>query len=555
MSKFPHVQIEHLLVRYRTGPDTAHTAVDGVSVNIRRGETIGIVGESGCGKSTLARTLLGYTRPGAWVAGGHVKIDGANIFDFAPSSLRNFRGRSAAMVPQNPLSSLTPHVTLGQHLTELIAFYGKARGREVRERALDLMAAMGLPEPKALFDRYPHEISGGQRQRVVIAAALVAEPPLVVLDEPTTALDKTVETQVLDLVAGLQRQHGTTLVYVSHDLNVVRRMCRRVLVMHAGKVLEDGAIDDVFSSPRTEYARNLVAAIPRLEATRPLVSAARGRQPRLVVEDLDFSYGRKRGGLAKMLFGAGKRPPLTLTGIDLSLAPGQTVGIVGESGSGKSTLAALVAGLYAGNSGRITLDGTLLSGRAAGRDPDLRRRVQLIFQDPLSSLNPRHTVESLISRPLHIYRNMTRAQARDRCVELLAELDLPTDILSRMPRQLSGGQQQRIAIARAFAAEPDLVLCDEITSALDVTVQAQVLKLMKRLQQERGTSYLFISHDLPVVAQMSDRIMVLERGQIRDYATTTTILTGQTSDYTRRLLGAFDANRTHSTQRTIEHVA
>ncbi len=553
MSNPPHVQIEDLQVRYRTGPDTHHTAIDNVSMTIGRGETVGIVGESGCGKSTLARTLLGYTRPGAWVAAGRVRIDGASIFEFAPDSLRRFRGRTAAMVPQNPLSSLTPHLTVGAHLTELIALYGKASGARARARALELMAEMGLPQPETLFNRYPHELSGGQRQRVVIAAALVAEPPLMVLDEPTTALDKTVEAQVLDLVAGLQRRHGTTLIYVSHDLNVVRRMCKRVLVMHSGKILEDGDIEEVFHRPATEYSRSLVAAIPKLAATRPPLTSA-AAIPRLVVENLSFRYGRKPGRLGRLLGRRSDLPP-TLDRIDLAIAPGQTLGIVGESGSGKSTLAALIAGLLSGSEGKMTLDGLALAGPAARRDPNLRRKVQLIFQDPLSSLNPRQSVGDLIARPLQMYRGMTRAQARDRSVELLADLDLPASILQRMPRQLSGGQQQRVAIARAFAAEPELVLCDEITSALDVTVQAQVLALMQRLQRERGTSYLFISHDLPVVAQMSDRIMVLERGEVRDHAPTAAILEGPTSAYTRRLLGAFDANQTASTKRMIEHVA
>jgi peptide/nickel transport system ATP-binding protein len=553
MGNLPHVQIEHLVVRYRTGPDSHHTAIDNLSVSIGRGETVGIVGESGCGKSTLARTLLGYTRPGAWVAGGEVRIDGASIFAFSPDSLRRFRGRTAAMVPQNPLSSLTPHMTVGAQLTELIALHGKASGAGVRARALELMAEMGLPQPAALFNRYPHEISGGQRQRVVIAAALVAEPPLVVLDEPTTALDKTVEAQVLDLVADLQRRRGTTLIYVSHDLNVVRRMCKRVLVMHSGRVLEDGNIEDVFHRPAAEYSRSLVAAIPRLAATRPPIASATVR-PRLHVENLSFRYGRKPGPLGRLLGRQSELPP-TLDRIDLAIAPGQTLGIVGESGSGKSTLAALIAGLLSGNDGTISLDGAPLRGAAAARDPNLRRKVQLIFQDPLSSLNPRHSVGELIARPLQMYRGMTRAQARDRSVELLADLELPASILPRMPRQLSGGQQQRVAIARAFAAEPELVLCDEITSALDVTVQAQVLQLMQRLQRENGTSYLFISHDLPVVAQMSDRIMVLERGQVRDHADTASILAGATSAYTKRLIGAFSANQNLSSIRTIEHVA
>lgn len=557
MNKHPHVVIDQLTVKYRTGPDTAHTTIDNVCVTIGRGETVGIVGESGCGKSTLARTLLGYTRPGAWVAGGRILVGGADIFSFAPDSLRNFRGRSAAMVPQNPLSSLTPHRTIGAHLVELIAHYGKAKGTAAAKRhALELMASMGLPDPNRLFDRYPHEISGGQRQRVVIAAALVTEPPLVVLDEPTTALDKTVETQVLDLVARLQRQHGTTLVYVSHDLNVVRRMCRRVLVMHSGKVLEDGNIDDVFHAPKTEYARTLIAAIPRLEARRASPALPDSGQAKLSVSGLKFRYGGLKPRLVDRLFGNRSTPAPTLDQISLSIAPGQTLGVVGESGSGKSTLAAIIAGLVTGNEGQIRLDGTPLSGSATRRDAQLRRGVQLIFQDPLSSLNPRHSVEDLIARPLQIYHGLTRAQTRDRVVSLLDELDLPATILNRMPRQLSGGQQQRVAIARAFAAEPELILCDEITSALDVTVQAQVLDLMQRLQRERGTSYLFISHDLPVVAQMSDHIMVLERGQIRDYADTAKVLSGQSSDYTRRLLSAFGPSKaTSSLNRTIHHVA
>lgn len=554
MTSNPHIRIDQLTVKYRTGPDSAHTAIDNVSIDIARGETVGIVGESGCGKSTLARTFLGYTRQGAWVAGGKLVVDGADIFGFAPAALRNYRGRSAAMVPQNPLSSLTPHRTVGAHLTELIAYYDKASGGAAKRYALDLMASMGLPEPVRLFDRYPHEISGGQRQRVVIAAAIVAEPPLMVLDEPTTALDKTVEAQVLDLVAGLQRQHGTTLIYVSHDLNVVRRMCRRVLVMHSGRVLEDGAIDDVFHTPKTDYARDLVAAIPKLIARRP-TRVGKADRPRLSIEGLRFRYGGSKPRLADLVLG--RKPDLvpTLDAIDLTIAPGETLGVVGESGSGKSTLAAIVAGLVWGNSGSIALDGVPLTGPAAKRDSQLRRRVQLIFQDPLSSLNPRHSVEDAIARPLQIYHGMSRARSRDRVVELLADLDLPATILNRMPRQLSGGQQQRVAIARAFAAEPDLILCDEITSSLDVTVQAQVLALMGKLQRERGTAYLFISHDLPVVAQMSDRIMVLERGQIRDYADTATILSGGTSPYTRRLLGAFGPPSAPQPNRTIDYVS
>lgn len=551
----PHVEVRNLRLVYKTGPKTELAAIDDVSFSIRKGETLGIVGESGCGKSSLARAFLGYTRPGARIAGGEIVVSGVNIFKLESQALRQYRGGSAAMVPQNPLSALTPHHTIGQHLIELIRLHKAAGDSTEKQKALDLLAAMELPNPSAIFNRYPHQLSGGQRQRVVIAASLVAEPSLIILDEPTTALDKTVETQVLDLVSRLQKRTNTTLIYVSHDLNVVARMCDRVLVMQHGKVVEDGPTSEVFNAPKTEYAKTLIAAIPKLRTDAPsepvrLATAA----PILSIRDLDFTYGRKRSRFLPRFFASPQSAP-TLNDISLSIPAGSTLGVVGESGSGKSTLAGLVAGLVDGNGGKIVFDGKLLSGLANSRDRDLRRRVQLIFQDPISSLNPQHTVEQIIARPLQIFFGMTRAASRERVVQLLEELDLDAGLLTRSPRQLSGGQQQRVAIARAFACKPDLVLCDEVTSALDVTVQAQVLKQMKRLQREHNTAYLFISHDLPVVAQMSDQMLVLEGGQIRDYADTGTILSNPNSAYTRKLLEAFANASTHATQRNLKHVS
>ncbi|MGX1742283.1 dipeptide ABC transporter ATP-binding protein [Bosea sp. NPDC055353] len=552
----PHIEVRDLKLVYRTGPKTETTAIDTVSFSIAKGETLGIVGESGCGKSSLARAFLAYTRPGARIAGGSLSVAGQDVLKLKPDQLLQYRGRRAAMVPQNPLSSLTPHLTIGQHLVELIRLHKAAGGRTPKEKALELLAAMELPDPAAIYDRYPHQLSGGQLQRVVIAAALVAEPELIILDEPTTALDKTVESQVLDLVSRLQKRTDTTLIYVSHDLNVIARMCERVLVMKDGKVLEDGPTGEVFTRPRTDYARTLIAAIPKLETSKPSnVTPLHGEAAALTIEKLDFSYARPPGWNPLGRFFPRPAPPPTLADIALAIPPGATLGVVGESGSGKSTLAALVAGLASGNSGEIRFDGQLLSGLAPQRDRDLRRRVQMIFQDPASSLNPQHTVEQLIARPLQVFFGMSRAAARERTVELLAELGLSATFLDRSPRQLSGGQQQRVAIARAFAGKPDLVLCDEVTSALDVTVQASVLRVMKRLQNEHGTTYLFISHDLPVVAEMSDRILVLEKGRIRDYGDTGAVLSAPSSDYTRNLLAAFTTASQQLAHRTLKHAS
>ncbi|MBK8084234.1 MAG: ABC transporter ATP-binding protein [Devosia sp.] len=548
MATAPHIEVDDLTIMFRTGASTELAAVEGVSFRVQPGETVGIVGESGCGKSTLARALLAYLKPGARLAGGSVRVADNELFGLSPRGLARYRGRAAALVPQNPLSSLTPHRTIEAHLTELIGLHAGLTGAARRERALELLAAMELPDPPGIAARYPHELSGGQRQRVVIAAALVANPGLIVLDGPTTALDKTVEAQVLSLVSSLQAKLNTTLVYVSHDLNVVARMCRRVLVMRNGRLIEDGPVAQVFHRPRTAYARTLVDAIPRLEARVPVADTP---DSAVDVRDLQFRY---RTGPRWWLRLAGDRSQPVLDELQFSIPRGRTLGVVGESGSGKSTLAKLIAGLASGHEGSIRFEGTTVAGLARDRDPLQRRRIQMIFQDPLSSLNPRHTVEELISRPLQIQLGLTMAAARERVVRWLEELDLPTTLLTRLPRMLSGGQQQRVAIARAFASEPDVVLCDEITSALDVTVQAQVLGLMQRLQRQHGTTYLFISHDLPVVAQVSDALMVLRNGRIEDYGPTGQVIAAPRSPYTAELLAAFRPAELHIPDREPVHV-
>ena len=528
-----HLDVADLTVAFKVGGNQDMKALDAVSFSLERGGTLGIVGESGSGKSTLARALLGYTRPGARVIGGKVQVGDINVFELGAPELRAFRGARAAMVPQNPLSSLTPHMTIGEQLTELVTIHGGRTNRDAKDRVRELMAATGLPSPDQLAKRYPHELSGGQRQRVVIASALAADPELIILDEPTTALDKTVETRVLDLVTDIRRRSNTTLVYVSHDLNVIARMCERVLVLRDGVIVEEGTVDQIFDHPKTDYASTLVRAMPTLEAKDAPASNARD-STLLSVHDLRFAYRTAVG-----LFGRQRAASPAVDNVSFTVAAGKTLGIVGESGSGKSTIAGLIAGSLFGHDGEIRLRDQTLAGPAKRRDKGLRRCVQMIFQDPLSSLNPSQTIGEILTRPLSLYFGMSRAAAHEEAKRLLADLELPAAHLERRPRMLSGGQQQRVAIARALTAKPDVIICDEITSALDVTIQALVLQLLKRLQADYGMAYLFISHDLAVVADMADEMIVLEHGQLRDYGSTRDVLENPSSPYTRRLLDAF----------------
>ena len=537
----PHVEMRNLRVLFRNAAGREVAAVEQVGFALERGETLGIVGESGSGKSTVARALLGHARPGADFVDGTVSVGDRDVLALPQTELQAFRGAKAVIVPQNPLSSLTPHRTNGAQLTELIARHCGLNGAAARTRALDLMAATDLPEPAQLFDRYPHEISGGQRQRLVIASALVAEPELIVLDEPTTALDKTVEARVLDLVSRVQVQLNATLIYVSHDLNVIAKLCQRVLVMKGGEVVESGSTEAVFHAPQSAYTWDLVAAIPRLDS-RPARPEANAATPAFQVMGLRFAYNP-----AQRLLSRRRAGPSVVDNVSFAIASGETLGILGESGSGKSTMASLMAGALPGFSGRILLGETEIKGSARDRSLGLRRRIQMVFQDPLSSLNPTHTIDQTLTRPAMRYFGLTRTQARDKAVAILADMDLGPDFLKRWPRHLSGGQQQRIAIARALMAEPEVLICDEVTSALDVTIQAQVLELLARLQVQFGLAIVFISHDLAVVAEVSDQILVLERGQVRDYGARDVVLDRPGHPYTKRLLAAYRGNERRQT--------
>jgi len=533
------LDVRNLQVAYSSSSsDELTMAVDGVSFKVNKGETLGIVGESGCGKSTLARAIMAYCRPGGSIVGGEVLFDGKDILEFKDEQIRELRGSRMAMVPQDPLTSLTYHMKVGPQIDEILRIHQKLDAKGARLSTLKLFDGTNLPDPEKIYDRYPHEISGGQRQRVVIAGALACEPDLLILDEPTTALDTTTEMQVLKLVKELRDRLGTALVYITHDLTLTDYMCENVLVMLDGKVVEKGKASKIFSAPRTDYGKTLVSAIPRIDAdisetTRPQKQKTGGSL--LKVEHLSFRYAQRWSVAA--LFNP-QEEQLAVDDVSFELERGETLGLVGESGSGKSTMANVIVGLLAPTSGTVTFDGTAINAIDKHRSVELRHRIQIIFQDPLSSLNPRRRIETILARPLEIFFGIKGRSARDRAVELLEDMELSSDLLNRFPRQLSGGQQQRVAIARAFAAKPDLILCDEITSALDVCVQAHVLKLLKGTQRKSGAACLFISHDLGVVKQVADETVILQTGRVVEAGPTRSVFDNPSHTYTRLLLAA-----------------
>lgn len=531
------LEVKDLQVAYgNPSSDDLTMAVDGVSFTVNEGETLGIVGESGCGKSTVARALMAYTRPGGTIVGGEVRFNGEDILQFDDEKIRGLRGSRIAMVPQDPLTSLTYHMKVGDQIDEILRIHQELDALQARVHTLKLFEGTNLPTPETIYGRFPHENSGGQRQRIVIAGALACEPDLLILDEPTTALDTTTEMQVLKLVKELRDRLGTALVYITHDLTLTDYMCEQVLVMLDGKVVERGEASRVFSAPETDYGKMLAAAIPRVdakvEAPPPKTSAA---EPLLTTDNLSFRYAQRWSVAA--LFQP-REEPLAVDDVSFQLRHGEALGLVGESGSGKSTIANIVAGLLAPTSGSIIFDGEPINMIDKHRSPDLRRRIQLVFQDPLSSLNPRRRVESILTRPQEIFFGVKGKPARDRAVELLEDMELSADLLKRFPRQLSGGQQQRVAIARAFAAEPDLLLCDEITSALDVSVQAHVLELLQGIQRKSGAACLFISHDLGVIKRVADETVVLKDGKVVETGPTHSMFDTPSHDYTRLLLAA-----------------
>jgi peptide/nickel transport system ATP-binding protein len=567
----PLLEVENLAVAFSTmnGPVQA---VHEASLILREGRTLAIVGESGSGKSTTAMSVIGLLPGNGRVTGGSVRFAGQELVGLDEARMRRIRGRQIGLVPQDPMSNLNPVTTVGRQVAETLLVHGLATRRDVDEKVVAALAAAGLPEPERRARQYPHEFSGGMRQRALIAIGLACRPRLLIADEPTSALDVTVQRTILDQIERMTEEIGTSVLLITHDLGLAAERAQDIVVMHRGRIVEAGPSARVLEDPQDEYTRRLVQAAPSVAAARvgrqavpspgrtgagttaapaaagpsasgptaggvpaPAAQEAAGaaaREPLVVIENLTKVF---KGRLGQADFTA-------VQDVSLTVPRGRTVAIVGESGSGKTTTARMLLKLYEPTSGSIRFDGqdvTALRGRQLAA---FRQRVQPIFQDPYSSLNPMFTIGRIVEEPLSTYGRGTRAERQDRVKWLLEEVALPPSTVSRYPNELSGGQRQRVAIARALALQPELIVCDEPVSALDVLVQKQILDLLGRLQDEFGLSYLFISHDLAVVRLISDEVCVMKDGRLVEAGASEEIFTDPQHPYTRQLLASIPGN-------------
>jgi peptide/nickel transport system ATP-binding protein len=559
--------------------------VEDVTFSLGRSQILGLVGESGSGKTTVALACLGYARRGARVADGSVSVAGRELVGRSEAELRGVRGRLVSYVAQDPGTALTPAMRVGDQVAEMLRIHFP--DRDAKREVGPALERVHLPADRAFRRRYPHQLSGGQQQRLALAVALVGEPPLVVLDEPTTGLDVVTQARILEEVSRLRRELGVAMVYVTHNLAVVAGVADRVAVMYAGRIVEEGPTERVLREPAHPYTHGLVSSIPDHKVPRrlhgmPGVAVGVGERPvgcafaprcpqKPPRAELEMPPVEEVApGHAVRCFEWRRTPRLRLEApiepriveasvpllaveslravhgghvvaaddVSFSVEARECVALVGESGSGKTTIARCVAGLHAPADGRILLDGAPLAARAKNRPREARRRVQIVFQNPTDSLNPRRPVGAEIARPAAMLRGLRGAELEREVAGLLERVRLPARLARRYPRELSGGERQRVAIARALAARPELLVCDEVTSALDVSVQAAVLELLADLRRELGLALLFISHDLGVVASVADRILVLERGVIREQGEVRPLLASPEDEYTRRLVAA-----------------
>jgi peptide/nickel transport system ATP-binding protein len=603
----PTFEIEGLSIDYATEFGVLH-AVRGVSLSVREHESFGLVGESGSGKSTLAMGAIRYLAHNGRVTDGSVRLNGVELLGLSRKDLRALWGSSIGVVYQSPLSALNPSIVIGKQLAEVARQHLGMDKAAARARVVEMLTKVAMPDPEAVMKRYPHQLSGGMLQRCVIAMALMTDPSLLIMDEPTTALDVTTQALVLDLVADLKRDFDSAILYITHDLGVITKICDRVGVMYAGEFMEQAALRELFKRPLHPYTLDLLGCVPHFDPTpvkRSLVTipgsiprvdelppgcifaprctyveeaCAAARPPLAVVADAHLSACRRwqdvptpvehlrvateavrdaqtacarpevlvdasgtqvhfktAGG---MLSGRKGRTIRAVDGVDLDVCVGQTLGVVGESGSGKTTVARAIIGLTPATAGAITLRGKPLP-RSTGRRPRATlKEIQMVFQNPDASLNPTRSVGDAISRPLVLLGGLGRQAAAERAKELLTAVSLPVSYFERLPHELSGGEKQRVAIARAFAAEPGLILCDEPISSLDVSVQGSLMNLLMKLQVEKQTSYVFISHDLSAVQHLSDAIAVVYLGRVMEVGDATKVLTPPFHPYTEALLSA-----------------
>jgi ABC-type glutathione transport system ATPase component len=509
-------------------------AVGGVSFELAPDEVLAIVGESGSGKSVTAQTIIGLTRsPNAQIEGS-IRLGDTELIDADDAQLRKVRGERIAMVFQDPMTSFNPVYRIGAQLAEAIqAHRPEVSDDEARGRAIELLGSVGLSEPERRVDGYPHEFSGGMRQRAMIAMALALEPEVLIADEPTTALDVTIQAQILELLRRLNRERGLATILITHDLGVVAELADRVLVMHEGKIVERGGLDDVFYAAKDPYTRELLSAVVRLDQVPPL-RPARPEAALLEVTDLVKHFPVKRG----LLFDREVDRVRAVDGVTFSVATGETLGLVGESGSGKSTLSRTVLQLLAPTSGSVRFEGNEIAGLSRRRMRPLRAEMQLIFQDPYASLNPRKRIGQIVAEPLRVQGRASGAELRRQVQELLDRVGLSPEHYDRYPHEFSGGQRQRVGIARALALRPKLIVADEPVSALDVSIRGQILDLLSDLQEEFGLAYVFVAHDIGVVRHVSDRIAVMHDGKIVEQGPADQVCERPSDAYTKTLLAA-----------------
>ena len=546
------LEVENLDISFRLDKHTVFDAVKGISFKVPTNSTVALVGESGSGKSVSAMSILGLLPENAIIApSSRVLYGDRDLLKLPDGALRDLRGRDLSVIFQEPMTSLNPVFTVGEQIGEVLRLHMGLTGKQARDRVVALLNEVGIPNPQLRVNSYPHEMSGGQQQRVMIAMAIACEPKLLIADEPTTALDVTIQKQILDLLAGLQEKHHMSLLFITHDLGVVGEIADHVVVMQSGEIQEQGDVKSIFEWPQHAYTKALLACRPRLDR----------RPKRLPVID-DFLKGdgtiqadRKRGvaagdpiilevkGLNKTFFLAeglfGKRAVPAVKDVNFKLAKGKTLGLVGESGSGKTTVGLTLMRLHDATSGEVLFEGTDLLALTDKQMMDYRRRIQIIFQNPYASLNPRFTIGQILVEPMKIHAIGKDERERvDMAFALLKKVGLAEQSFYKYPHEFSGGQRQRIAIARCLTMKPDVLICDESVSALDVSVQAQVLNLLQDLQDEFGLSYIFISHDLAVVKYISDQVMVMNEGAIVEIADSDEIYLHPSQEYTRRLLSS-----------------
>jgi peptide/nickel transport system ATP-binding protein len=550
------LRVRDLRIAFRVDRKNTVEAVKGVSFDVPRSGTVALVGESGSGKSVSSLAVMGLLPPETTIVqpGSSARFDGRELFDLPPAERRTLCGKDIAMIFQEPMSSLNPVFTVGYQIGEVLRRHMGMSKRQARARTLELLAEVGIPDPALKIDAYPSQMSGGQQQRVMIAMAIACEPRLLIADEPTTALDVTIQKQIMELIARLQKKHRMAVLFITHDLALVGEIADRVIVMRHGEVREEGSAAQVFGAPRDAYTRALLHCRPKLDerplrlpviddylggAVQPeqaLPQRTRGTQPGdeplLVVKNLAKSFWLREG-----LFG--KREFQAVRDVSFTLGRGKTLGVVGESGSGKTTVGLTLLRLHRATGGSALFEGRDLLGMPERDYQAYKRRIQIIFQNPYASLNPRFTVGQILLEPMRIHRIGANDAERVASAQmLLRRVGLPEQAFYRYPHEFSGGQRQRIAIARCLTMQPDILVCDESVSALDVSVQAQVLNLLQDLQDEYGMSYIFISHDLSVVKYIADQVMVMQQGRVVELADSDELYRNPQHDYTRTLLAA-----------------